>query len=296
MTPLQSKILELLQVFDRLCRENGLQYYMLGGTMLGAIRHGGFIPWDDDADVGLPRADYEKLLRQNDIRLPQTYDLRHFSKEKGVPYAFMRLEDKTTTCVETRRSGSGYVGGVYIDIFPLDYDSADSALQKRTEKRIKRKKKLFYAHIADQKQIESEKRSTSGLKKVLLQGKLLGIQTVRIFTDRQKLAVALDRCVQNHEKKHPDSKEHYSNYLGHWGRRESVPREWFSGKNGAGEYLFEGYKLWGPCESDLYLKALYGADYMIPPKDTEQTGHPAKILLLDCPYEKWKIEHLEEEK
>ena len=61
MTEVQSKLLDMLVWFDRFCRENGLRYYALGGTLLGAVRHEGFIPWDDDVDVGMPRTDYEKL-------------------------------------------------------------------------------------------------------------------------------------------------------------------------------------------------------------------------------------------
>ena len=67
MTELQEKIFEIMKTFDRVCRENGLHYYMLGGTMLGAIRHKGFIPWHDDIDVGMPRPDFkkfEKIVRQ----------------------------------------------------------------------------------------------------------------------------------------------------------------------------------------------------------------------------------------
>ena len=62
LTPLQNKLLEMLRWFDQFCRDNDLDYYLLGGTMLGAVRHQGFIPWDDDIDVGLYREDYEKFL------------------------------------------------------------------------------------------------------------------------------------------------------------------------------------------------------------------------------------------
>ena len=63
MTEIQAKLLDMLVWFDRTCRANGLRYYALGGTMLGAVRHRGFIPWDDDIDVGMPRKDYERLAR-----------------------------------------------------------------------------------------------------------------------------------------------------------------------------------------------------------------------------------------
>ena len=63
LTQLQYQLLEMLRWFHDFCEKNKLRYYVLGGTMLGAIRHKGFIPWDDDIDVGMPRGDYQKLIR-----------------------------------------------------------------------------------------------------------------------------------------------------------------------------------------------------------------------------------------
>ena len=62
MNEMQSKLLDMMKWFHGYCEENGLRYYALGGTALGAVRHGGFIPWDDDLDVGMPRADYDRMI------------------------------------------------------------------------------------------------------------------------------------------------------------------------------------------------------------------------------------------
>ena len=62
MTELQERLLEMLKWFHNFCEQNNLQYYAIGGTLLGAVRHQGFIPWDDDIDVGMPRKDYEKFI------------------------------------------------------------------------------------------------------------------------------------------------------------------------------------------------------------------------------------------
>lgn len=276
MTKLQEKIFEIMKAFDRVCRENGFHYYMLGGTMLGAIRHKGFIPWDDDADFGVPRKDYEKLLSLPEEKFPAGFRLRHFSKEQGVPYAFARLEDEQTTCIEARRSGNGYVGGVYIDIFPLDADVNVAPLRVWKEFRIKLLKKFLYAHIAEPGAVKNP------VKRMVM-------DAVVKHTDTEKLVRKLDASVQAYgvkkEKMPQRGEARYSNYLGHWGRKESIPCRVFDGEIRQRKYFeFEGYCFFGPVDSAAYLTALYGADYMIPPAEDTRGGHPAAVIDLDRSY------------
>ena len=297
MTGLQEKIFEIMKAFDRVCRENGLHYYMLGGTMLGAIRHKGFIPWDDDADFGLPRKEYERLLALPENSFPEGYRLRHFSKESGVPYAFIRLEDERTTCIETRRSGTGYVGGVYIDIFPLDGDVNVLPFRIWKELRVKFKKKLLYAHIAEKGTVQNP------IKRWIM-------NVIAKHTDCEELVRALDTSVRVYGEKREGLPQwgdaRYSNYLGHWGRKESIPRRVFDGEirqrkyfaidfrrgekieaqpeGRSREYEFEGYLLFGPVDNSAYLTALYGPDYMIPPTEDARGGHPAAVIELDRSY------------
>jgi len=292
MTELQKKILEIMKAFDGVCRKNDLRYYMLGGTMLGAVRHKGFIPWDDDADVGLPRPDYERLLTLKEKQLPEGYRLRHFSGEKGVPYAFIRMEDVNTTCIESRRSGTGYIGGVYIDIFPLDADTNSMPLRIVKEYQVKFYKKLLYAHIAEPGAVKNP------VKRFVMEG-------IKRRTSADELVQKLDNIVKGYGVRKeilPQWGEaRFSNYLGHWGRKESVPRRVFDGEirqrkyfaldlrrgekieacpeGRRKEYEFEGCLFFGPVDSAAYLTALYGYDYMIPPKEADRSGHPAVIEL-----------------
>ena len=117
MTELQDRLLEMMKWFDDYCRTQGLRYYIIGGTLLGAMRHGGFIPWDDDLDIGMPREDYNKLRKifvnegRYELEMPDSF-------ATDFCYGYGKLYDTTTTLVESRRTS--VKRGLFIDIFPID--------------------------------------------------------------------------------------------------------------------------------------------------------------------------------
>ena len=97
---LQLALLNMMKSFHEVCQENNITYYMLGGTCLGAIRHSGFIPWDDDMDVGIPRKDYEKLCRIAKDILPSNLALRYYTNTANSPFHFVKLINTNTTLIE----------------------------------------------------------------------------------------------------------------------------------------------------------------------------------------------------
>lgn len=115
---LQAKLLELMKMLHEVCVKNEINYYMLGGTMLGAVRHQAFIPWDDDMDIGLPRKDYDKLLSLPQSEWPNYVHIKTPTNSIDLIFSYSKLMNKNTTLVEDRLDG--IVGGIYIDIFPLD--------------------------------------------------------------------------------------------------------------------------------------------------------------------------------
>lgn len=108
--------LELLQEFHCFCLTNGLKYSLCGGTLLGAVRHKGYIPWDDDIDVMMPRKDYEQLIKTYKSDRSELY---HYSIQESYMVPFAKLSDIRTQVIENVVYESDY--GVDIDIFPLDF-------------------------------------------------------------------------------------------------------------------------------------------------------------------------------
>ena len=116
---LQLVELDLLKEFDKICKKNNLTYWLAYGTVLGAVRHGGFIPWDDDIDVCMPMADYKTFLKIAPSQLPGHILLCYRHKRSRYNKAFAKLMDRRTTLVETNDTlCDGEFRGVYLDIFP----------------------------------------------------------------------------------------------------------------------------------------------------------------------------------
>lgn len=98
--PLQLRILKILLAVDKVCKEHGLRYYIMAGTMLGAVRHKGFIPWDDDLDIGMPRADYDLLMSHSKEWLPRPYEAVCAENDPDYPLPFAKIQDADTTLIE----------------------------------------------------------------------------------------------------------------------------------------------------------------------------------------------------
>lgn len=259
---LHTVILNTLKETLKIIERHDLKYYMLGGTMLGAIRHKGFIPWDDDIDIGMPRKDYELFLKKAPIELPSYYHLINFKTNKNYHYYITRIQNTKTKLIETRFRHENQYTHASIDIFPLDGSPNNKLLRKIFFCRILMHRAMMALH--NRKGIDFS-RKRGKFEQVLLNF-LLNLPTEKLF-DSYKHKCAIDRLLKKYEM----SQSLYSgNIMGAYRTKEIVPTEYY-GENSF--YEFEGIKLRGLKEYDRYLIKLYGITYLELPRVEDRKTH-----------------------
>ena len=113
-------LLEITDEIDRICKENNIQYFLSGGTMLGAVRHGGFIPWDDDIDLWMTRKNFKKFKKAIKTQLNEDFFPEDYFYNIHCPLSILKIEKKGTRYVEGVFSGTDVAHCIYVDVFPLD--------------------------------------------------------------------------------------------------------------------------------------------------------------------------------
>lgn len=122
----QLLMIKILKEVHRICTENNIKYFLHFGTLIGAVRHNGFIPWDDDIDVGMLRPDYERFLQIVKNKLGNDFIFQNSSNDRGFAYCFSKIMLKDTIWIEQSSvQTSKKYNGIYIDVFPFDKVPAD---------------------------------------------------------------------------------------------------------------------------------------------------------------------------
>lgn len=139
---IQKVDLIILKEFDRVCRELGIGYFVCGGTMLGYVRHGGFIPWDDDIDVGMLREDYDRFLKEARPLLDKRFFLQTRQSDPKIPYLFSKIRMDDTEYITEYNEDRDFHKGICLDLFPFDFIPEEEKQQERFLHKVYKRVKL----------------------------------------------------------------------------------------------------------------------------------------------------------
>lgn len=263
---LQLVELELFKKFCKVAKENKIRYFALGGTLLGAVRHEGFIPWDDDMDIGIPREDYDRFIeycQNHDV----PFELHTFRNDDGYYRYFSHIEDPSVK-IRRRDKTVEEISSAWIDIFPLD-GMPNNKIIRNIHKYHILYRRAMYRLSCFSKVVDVNKKNRPLHEKIIIKaGQIL--PTEKMFNVRKEL-VKLDRVL----KKYPYRKSHYLvNAMGAYKFNEMFHKKYY----GKGRmYKFEDMYIRGPVDYDTVCTQLYG-DYMKPPSEDVKNHHASEIV------------------
>lgn len=250
--------LEILNEVHRVCEEHHIAYYMIGGTLLGAVRHKGFIPWDLDIDIAMPREDYERFKQVAQEQMDERYTyIDHENCRNHIrPHALVIRNDTRIHFKYDSVNPKLHDLGIYVDIFPLDNAPDDERLRKKQAKKLKNIRKLKEYRTPYSYSYKLWRRCAHYLVSLLL----CWIPIKRINCLQQK---------QMQKYRHQTTKCLCSMASQYAYAKQCMPREIY----GTPTLLeFEGRKYYAPQQYRQYLTRLYG-DYMqLPPPEKRQAN------------------------
>lgn len=275
LTSLQSKLIDMLKWFDQFCRDNNLKYYSVGGTLLGAIRHHGFIPWDDDVDVAMPREDYNRLAMIMGQKVFEHYILEtQNTNAEDYCYPYYKLYDVDTTLIEHYRQP--LIRGIFLDIFPLD----GVGMEKKDGINWYRKINRLYSFYLTR--VTAKRKGRSFYKNLAIN---ISQMIPESIVNNVELRKKLDNMCQKYSFV---ESEWGGNLLGNWGEKEIVPLKLFGTPM---PYQFEDMMLFGPEDYDGYLSCIYGDWKKLPPVEKRISHHDFLELNLKVGYQAYRGEY-----
>ena len=257
--------LEMMDYIHQICEENHITYYLAYGTLIGAVRHGGFIPWDDDFDIQMPREDFERFRGIFRQKQHPYYRLCDRKNTKDYPYGIPRFSDSRFSYRSERPGFKPFDTGLFIDIYPLDNFGNTYGEARQIKKKVDRKNLLYEVYLNE----TDEKGKASPLVRKLCH-KLLRIRYGSRYSER--IDDEVRRLIRRNTS--PDDSQ-----IGDvsWDTFYLMPypREWFAEKVLHG---FDGRQYWIPAEYDKILRADYG-DYMeLPPEEKRIPQHEYTLV------------------
>lgn len=260
--------LSALKAFAAFCEEHGLNYFAIGGTLLGAVRHQGFIPWDDDVDVAMPRADYDRLVAMAD-RFPKPFVLEQYQYNKEFQSYFAKLRSEEIMLYETVTEAGDKRPGYLVDIMPLDGTPDNPLLRKLYFARVLILRFLCGAANVNTGILTSRPKWEQQVLKVCRALRLYKVVT------KDKVYRRMDRLFRRQKA---ETASHIGTITGAYKTKEIVPAEYFGLKEKPVYLPFEDMKLRVPARYEVYLTHMYGDYKSLPPKEQRKAHYQGEII------------------
>lgn len=249
--------LEIAKEIKRVCDENDIQYFLCFGTLLGAVRHKGFIPWDDDMDLGMIRSEYERFLAIAPSKLKPEYFLHTWYSDPAYPLPFAKVRKRGTVYLEAKTTQLKE-NGFFVDIFPFDYQPASEEMRKAANRRLQ--------------DIFRTKLMKSGFTPWIDNGRINWKKRIGyVYYQLKALAYSQESLAERYDAL---GKSFPENDFLFWeegiSRMRKINREWCENLT---ELEYEGELFKCPRDYDAMLTAIYGNYMQLPPEDQRENRH-----------------------
>lgn len=262
---LQLSQLDILKEIVKICDKNNLQYFIIGGTLLGAVRHRGFIPWDDDIDIAMPRYDYERFIELAKKELNNPYKILHYSTDSEYREYSLKVVINNIFCYEDKLNIEQSKTNLWIDVLPID------GVPNSKIKFFLFKYLIFIGKaLLSIKNIDTikNKSNRSSFERVII--KIAQVIPVKKLINRNFAMNFLDASIKLCDYK---TCRNVGTYMGAYRFKEVVSKSFFQETQ---LYSFENEFFKGPKNYDDYLNHMYG-DYMQLPSIEKRIAHIVKI-------------------
>lgn len=253
---LHETLLIIMDEIDRVCENNNINYTLTGGSLIGAVRHFGFIPWDDDMDIALTRDNYNKLIQCKD-QFGKEFTLQTYESDPNYYYGYAKLLLNGTISVEMGHENTKYKKGVFIDIFPLD-NVPSNIFRRKKQKTIN----YFFQKISRQKMGISDNPNWTKKEKYVF----CTINCIAKLFPRKTIIRILEYNMTFGNNTFENNITNLSGMYGY--EKETAKIDWFLKYE---KVSFEDRKYYVIVDRDKYLRKIYGNYMEIPPIEKRHT-------------------------
>lgn len=265
---LQLTILDIIKLFAKICEKHHLRYFMVGGTMLGAVRHKGFIPWDDDVDMGMPRADYEKFMTIVKEELPEGFIFLNYKQTDGYERYFSRIVNKNVE-IYNESNSVGIVENAWLDIFPYD-GMPRGKVRQQIHFWYLTGWRLLYHMSCFEKLVNLNRPGRPKYQQTIIN--FLRVTKLGRNLNTKKIMYKIEKGLRKYSY---DSSDTVVSFFGAYMTKEIISKDVFGELS---YYPFEDTKFLGAEHYDTFLTHYYGS-WRTPPSDAQKDKHSIKKIV-----------------